>query len=138
MPEIHRDRLQEQLRRAGLNKTQLAAACGCSEDHIRSIQRGRRQPSIELVTRMAKTLRCKPADLLPPDVAVSAVEIRSPLRRRRIEAGLRAGDLAQRAGMSVTHLNNIEAGRKKPGKDKLDALAAALGCDPADILRDVA
>lgn len=59
------------------------------------------------------------------------------IRRRRIELGLNQTELAARAGVSKSHLSDVERG--VPGKGfspkNLKALAEALGCESVyDIL----
>ena len=48
------------------------------------------------------------------------------LRSRRLEAGLSLKQLAERSGMSISYLSEIETGRKYPKPDKLLLLAEAL------------
>lgn len=64
-------------------------------------------------------------------VAVKTAEI----RRRRLALGLTQLQLAENAGVSYPHLNNVEEGRKPPSVTVVAKLAAALGCEPADLLR---
>ena len=49
------------------------------------------------------------------------------LRVLREEAGKSQGDLADRAGLSRTYLNQLEAGRRDPSLSTLTRLARALG-----------
>ncbi len=51
------------------------------------------------------------------------------LRQLRIDKGLSASDLAQRAGLSVSYITEIEKGRKYPKADKIQALATAMDVD---------
>ena len=45
----------------------------------------------------------------------------------REKAGKSQGDLADRAGLSRTYLNQLEAGRRDPSLSTLTRLARALG-----------
>lgn len=49
------------------------------------------------------------------------------LRRLRTEAGLTQAALAQRAGLSLAGVQQLEYGKRDPAFDTLLALAAALG-----------
>lgn len=51
------------------------------------------------------------------------------LRQLRLDKGLSSSDLAQKAGMSVSYITEIEKGRKYPKGDKISALAAAMGVE---------
>lgn len=51
------------------------------------------------------------------------------LRQLRLDKGLSASDLAQKAGLSVSYITEIEKGRKYPKADKISALATALDVD---------
>ncbi len=53
------------------------------------------------------------------------------LRKR---AGLSLTDLSARCGLSRQQLTKYENGQSTPNIDVLPALAATLGCTPADLL----
>jgi transcriptional regulator with XRE-family HTH domain len=59
------------------------------------------------------------------------------LRRRRFEAGFTQGDLADRAGISVSTLSGYERGYRSPTARCLGRVAEALSCNPADLMKDV-
>lgn len=48
------------------------------------------------------------------------------LRQIRLDKGLSASDLAQKSGLSVSYITEIEKGRKYPKGDKISALANAM------------
>lgn len=50
------------------------------------------------------------------------------LRELRVAAGLSREDLAQKAGMKVAGIANLEQGRTNPAWETVVALCAALGC----------
>jgi transcriptional regulator with XRE-family HTH domain len=58
------------------------------------------------------------------------------LRRRRVEAGLTATELAARAECSTGHLSELEAGTRNPSPPLLASLARELGCKTADLMPD--
>lgn len=60
------------------------------------------------------------------------------LRETREERGDRLVDVAERAGISVQYLSEIERGRKEPSSEMIAAVAGALGIDLADLLIGVA
>ena len=60
------------------------------------------------------------------------------LRETREERGDRLVDVAERAGISVQYLSEIERGRKEPSSEMIAAVAGALGVDLADLLIGIA
>ncbi|MFZ4542455.1 MAG: helix-turn-helix domain-containing protein [Saprospiraceae bacterium] len=53
------------------------------------------------------------------------------IKQLRQEKGLSFGEFAERTGMSMSYLNEIEKGKKYPKEDKIDVLAKALGVENA-------
>lgn len=51
------------------------------------------------------------------------------IRALREARGIRQADLARSAGLSATHLNQIESGHKQPSAERLDSIATALGVE---------
>lgn len=60
------------------------------------------------------------------------------LREAREERGDRLVDVADRAGISVQYLSEIERGRKEPSSEMIAAVTGALGIDLADLLISIA
>jgi transcriptional regulator with XRE-family HTH domain len=58
------------------------------------------------------------------------------LRRRRVETGLTAKELASRVECSASHLSELESGTRNPSPPLLSAIAEALGCKSADLMPD--
>lgn len=58
------------------------------------------------------------------------------IRERRIVAGLHQKVLAERAGISKSHMSSIEAGRRGASPPVLAAFAEALDCTVADLLAE--
>lgn len=56
------------------------------------------------------------------------------IRKLRIEQGWSQQELASRAGLAITTVNNAEAARCF-SLESLDAIAVTLGCGFADLLR---
>jgi transcriptional regulator with XRE-family HTH domain len=48
---------------------------------------------------------------------------------------MRRADVATEAGISYTHLSEIENGKKEPSSRTLTAIAGALGLRPSDVVR---
>jgi transcriptional regulator with XRE-family HTH domain len=52
------------------------------------------------------------------------------MKRHRTLLGISQMELAERAGLSVGYVGEIEMGRKYPSAEKLEAIAKALGVKP--------
>lgn len=59
------------------------------------------------------------------------------IRRVRLERGLRLGDVASAAGISVSMLSRFETGRSTAGLVLLDRICAALGIDLSTLFSEI-
>lgn len=75
-------------------------------------------------------------ELLVMDGLMDAASFGQRLRELRVAAGLSQLALAKKSGLAQTNISGWEAGRSAPLVTVLPALAAALGCDAADLLGD--
>ena len=66
------------------------------------------------------------------------VAVGSVLREWRTAQGLRLTDVAERAGVSVQYLSEVERGRKEPSSEVLGAVTEALGPSLAELALGVA
>jgi transcriptional regulator with XRE-family HTH domain len=62
--------------------------------------------------------------------------LRDRIRTRRLELGLTLAEVAQRAGLSLPYVANLERGRGNPTVDALRKLAAALDVPASALLGD--
>lgn len=74
------------------------------------------------------TQGCRPNRSAPLDPA--------RLTHRRILAGLKQQDLAERSGVSFQHISRLELGRVGASPEVLHKLAAALGCQVEALMPD--
>ncbi|WP_182380032.1 helix-turn-helix transcriptional regulator [Nocardioides sp. WS12] len=54
-------------------------------------------------------------------------QVGQQLREQRVAAGWRLRDVAERAGVSIQYLSELERGLKDPSSELLAAIAGALG-----------
>jgi transcriptional regulator with XRE-family HTH domain len=60
--------------------------------------------------------------------------LKARIRTRRLELGLTLAEVAERAGLSLPYVANLERGRGNPTVDALRKLAAALETPPGRLL----
>lgn len=56
------------------------------------------------------------------------------LRRKRVEAGLRQADLAERAQCSQNFISELESGHRSASAATMRNLACALGCTVTELM----
>lgn len=56
------------------------------------------------------------------------------LKEMRKEKGLTQSKLSLKSGVDRSQISDIESNRVKPRMDTLERLAAALGCEPRDLM----
>jgi transcriptional regulator with XRE-family HTH domain len=56
------------------------------------------------------------------------------MKRYRVLLGITQAELAERAGISVGYVGEVEMGRKFPSPEKLEGIARALGLRPFRLL----
>ena len=66
------------------------------------------------------------------------VAVGNVLREWRTAQGLRLSDVAERAGVSVQYLSEVERGRKEPSSEVLGAVTEALGSSLTELALGVA
>ena len=65
------------------------------------------------------------------------VPIAEHLRAARDAVGLTQVALAERAGITLAHINRLENARRDPGTKTLTRIARALGTTPSELLRGI-
>lgn len=70
-------------------------------------------------------------------LATELIVLGRVLVRARERRGLKQGDVATRLGMPASYLSKIENGTRRLDAIELIHLAAALGIDPAKLIREL-
>jgi len=124
--------------RRGLSQTELARRSATPRTYLLAVEQGRHEPSLELLARLARALDTDPRALVwllagePFADPAASLAVRVRLRRERL--GLRAADLAARAGTTRATISQLESGvNANPGLGLLTRLAAALHCCPSEL-----
>lgn len=56
------------------------------------------------------------------------------IRKQRIDSGLTQAELAAKLGVSRATISSWETDRTEPAMQDVQALAAAMGCQPSDMM----
>ncbi|MEU8137703.1 helix-turn-helix domain-containing protein [Streptodolium elevatio] len=110
---------------AGLTQRGLAERTGLNQATIAALESGGQEYlRLDNAHRVASALSTdiRSLGLLPDGL--------HPVAERRWEEGLTASQVAERAGVSRSHLNHIESGAKSASPATAEALASVLGSTP--------
>lgn len=93
----------------GMRQSQLAAMAGISEDYLSAIERGRRQPSMEVLGTIASALRVPAAylvlqaEVIEPSLSKPTQEIVADAKRVAAELLERIGQVESASTAEVEH-----------------------------------
>ena len=121
-----------------VSQAELARRTGSPRTYVIALEQGRHEPSLDLLGRLAAALGLELRDLLwqvaGEPYADPAAPLAARVRLRREHLGLRAAELAARAGTTRATISQIESGANaNPGLGLLARLAAALHCCPSEL-----
>lgn len=83
---------------------------------------------------LAAPLLGLPNPLMPRSIAKKSNLNRTFIREWRKKKGINLDRLASRVPMAVSSLSRVERGEQPYSQPMLEAIAEALGCEPADLL----
>ena len=73
-------------------------------------------------------------ELIPGEVTFAILDGMNPVRVWREHRGMTRRQLAEAAGISLTHLSQIESGKRRGSDKVLAAIAGELGLQPDDLV----
>lgn len=115
---------------------ELARKAELSVSYLSEIERGKKQPSLEVVEKLAAALNISKNAFFDESVTrkrdTSSVGDR--IRILRQEKGISLSELAEKAGISATYLCQIEKGHALPSLSTLKAIAQALNTSLQELL----
>lgn len=130
--------LREMREARGVSQSELARRTGSPRTYVIAVEQGKHEPSLLLLRRFAEALSYDLRDVLwrlaGEPFADPAAPLSARVRLRRERLGLRAAELAARAGTTRATVSQIESGvNANPGLGLLARLAAALHCCPSEL-----
>lgn len=109
----------------------VAQEAGISASYLSQIERDLATPAVSTLRKLADVLRVTPAQLLPPGPHDT---LGAKLKTLRNNLGLSRAEVAQRAGVSVSLVAQIENGRTHPSLETLQRLSDVLGISPCYLI----
>lgn len=111
-------------KKKGLTQKQLAEKIGTTDSAITRYESNSREPSIEIITKIAKALNISINELL--DDKVVSNDIGSKIISAKIFRKLDDEQLSKLTGIDELQLRAIQDGRINPTKSELDIITKAL------------
>ncbi|WP_422446541.1 helix-turn-helix domain-containing protein [Thermoanaerobacterium sp. DL9XJH110] len=123
-------------RKRNLSLQELARRAGLSVSYLSEIERGKKQPSLETIDKLATALNISREGFFerPDAPAPRPVALGDKISLLRREKKMTLAQLAEKAGISGAYLCHIETGRAMPSLSTLKSIAAALGVCPDDLM----
>ncbi len=145
----------------GLTQRELAERAGLSPSYVNEIENGRKRPSLRVLNRLAGGLGVPAGVLMGPlGIAAAAMAegggddssesvtpavgaastvaelgVGDRLRLARQGKGLTLAQLADKTGLSISYLSDVERGVELPAVETLAALATSLEVRVSDLVR---
>ncbi|GAV22428.1 helix-turn-helix domain-containing protein [Carboxydothermus pertinax] len=128
------NKIRELREERGLTLNDLSKKAGLSISYLSEIERGSKKPSLKTIDKIAKALNVNKAQILDTDQLETSLTLGEKIRLVREERKLTIGELAQRAGISVSYLSEIERDTVNPSIATLRRIAEELGVSVADLM----
>lgn len=122
------DMFTKRMEQSGLTGRELASRLGVTASQVSALRRGRRNPSMDGLKRIAEVLGGTSADYL-----VLPAKEHWTLRHFRVAAGITQLDVAQELGVAPAAVSGWEVGRYKPPRTLLPRLAELYGTGAAEL-----
>lgn len=109
----------------------VAQQVGISASYLSQIERDLATPAISTLRRLSEILQVTPSQLVPHGEKDS---LGAKLKTLRGNLGLSRAEVAQRAGVSVSLVAQIENGRTHPSLETLQRISDVLGISPCYLI----
>lgn len=129
LPPGTRLRLAREAR--NLTLEEVASRAGISPSYLSQVERDQVLPAVSTLRRLAETLEVPPSQLVQTG---GRDPLGAKLRTLRGNLGLSRNEVAQRAGVSVSLVAQIENGRTHPSLETLQRISDVLGISPCYLI----
>lgn len=128
------ERIREERKKQGLTQKRLGELCGIAEPTIRKYELGKLNPKYQTSQKIADALDVDTSYLMNGANDFDPENfIGQQIRKNRKSHGLTQEQLAKKTGLSLTFIQNCEAGIKSPDYDCIKILADALDVSPQEL-----
>jgi transcriptional regulator with XRE-family HTH domain len=124
---IDGQKIRELRNERGYSLYELAEKAGLSLSYLSEIERGCKNPSLKTVKKLAEALHV-PQEQLIGGAVRDEIKLGERIRLFREKNKLTLKELAQKAGISVSYLSEIERGNVAPAVETLRKVAHSLDC----------
>ncbi|GAV24440.1 transcriptional regulator [Carboxydothermus islandicus] len=128
------NKIRELREERGLTLNELSKKAGLSISYLSEIERGSKKPSLKTIDKIAKALNVNKAQILETEQLEVSLTLGERIRLIREEKKLTISELAQRVGISVSYLSEIERDTVNPSVATLRRIAEELGVSVADLM----
>lgn len=136
MTEINAgDRLHQLRKKRGLSLEEVGLGVRVTSSHISQIENGKRQPSFTLLASLAEFFDVDPTFFIETDYKFYGHGRK--ITQFREEQGITLEDLARRAGLELTHLQEVESGVSRLTTEELARTADVLRVNLVDFRDDI-
>jgi transcriptional regulator with XRE-family HTH domain len=118
----------------GYTLQDMAKRANLSLSYLSEIERGSKRPSLKSIDKLAAALNVSKAQLIEGDVADTGLSLGDKIRLMRSEKNLSLQDLANKAGISLSYLSEIERGTVYPALNTLKRIAEGLEVAPSALM----
>lgn len=119
-----------------LSLQELARRAELSVSYLSEIERGKKQPTLETIEKLAVALNISKEGFFPEADTITAgpTVLGEKIAMLRQKKGISQSELAEKAGISAAYLCHIEKGKVLPAVSTLRAIARALDVCTDDII----
>jgi transcriptional regulator with XRE-family HTH domain len=110
---------------------EVAGQTGISASYLSQIERDLTAPAVSTLRRLSEVLEVAPSQLVPSGEQDS---LGLELKTLRTNLSLSRAEVAERAGVSVSLVAQIENGRTHPSLETLQRIAGVLGISPCYLI----
>jgi len=118
----------------GYTLQDLARRANLSLSYLSEIERGSKRPSLKTIDKLAAALNVARTRLIEGDLTDSGLSLGDKIRMMRAEKNMSLQELAQKAGISLSYLSEIERSTVYPALSTMKRVAEGLAVPPAALM----
>ncbi|WP_031516592.1 helix-turn-helix domain-containing protein [Desulfofalx alkaliphila] len=118
----------------GYTLQDLAKRAKLSLSYLSEIERGSKRPSLKTIDKLATALNVAKTQLIEGEVTDTGLALGEKIRIIRNEKDMSLQELADKVGISLSYLSEIERGTVYPALNTLKRVAEGLGVPPTALM----